>query len=232
MSQNAEILLEGSYLYYENNVNYSQENFKIVHMAELQIYHVYSEILSRIETGEFLKILVHYEMNHHFFPYFARIERSLGNKYSQEVLTFDLPANELKYTFQNSQGTQEFTKNVNNKHYLTTPAIATSTLFTLSKKFDATGRTSISLISTPNDWTYKGPPEEKVVFADHNSRETVDFVVNNKTLSGSLLRIYENDSTGPVQDSPVEFYLSKHFNLPYQMTSGTQKIVIKNLKKN
>jgi hypothetical protein len=232
MSQNAEILLEGSYLYYQDEINYSQENFKLVEHPDQQQFHVYSEILSRIETGEFLKILVRYEMNHHFTPIMARIERSIGNKYSQELFKFDLPTNELQYTFQNSQGSQEYKKNINNKHYITTPAFVTSTLFTLSKKFDATGRTPVVLVSTPNDWTYKGPPEEKIIYADYNSRETVDFQVNNNLMSGTLLRLFENDGTHGSTESPVEFYLSKHFNLPYQMVSGNQKIVIKNLKKN
>jgi hypothetical protein len=232
MADIAEILLEGSYLYYQDDTNYSQENFKLVEHKELQTYHLFAEILSRIETGEFLKILVRYEMNQHFMPYLCRIERSIGSKYSQEVFKFDLPAGELHYTFQNSQGTQEFTKSINSKHYLSTPAFSTTTLFSLSKKFDATGRTPIVLLSTNNDWSYKGPPEEKIIYGDHNPREVIDFIVNGNTLQGTLLRLYENDSTHASSETPVEFYLSKHFNLPYQMISGNQKIVIKNLKKN
>jgi hypothetical protein len=231
MSKNAEILLEGSYLYYQDEINYSEENFKLVELPDLQNFHLYAEIHSRIETGEFLKILIRYEMNQQFVPFFVRVERSIGSKYSQEIFKFDLPANELHYTFQNSQGTQEFTKSVNSKHYLTSPAVSTSIIFSLSKKFDASGRTPVVLVSTPNDWSYKGPPEEKIIYVDYNSRETIDFEVNGNVLNGTLMRLYENDAAHSGLEAPVEFYLSKHYNFPYQMLSGNQKIVIKNLKK-
>ncbi len=85
MSINAEILLEGSYLYFNKDHNYSQENFKFVQFPESQMFHIYSEILSRIETGEFLKMMIRFEMNYHYQPLFVRIEKSLGNRYCQEV---------------------------------------------------------------------------------------------------------------------------------------------------
>jgi len=232
MSQNAEIILEGSYLYYDKEVNYSQENFKLVHTPDAQTYHVHAEILSRIETGEFLKILVRYEMNNHFTPTFVRIEKSIGNKYAQEVYKIDMASQELLYTFQNSQQTQEFRKAVNSKHYLTSPAISTSALFTLTKKFDATGRTPIVVISSDNDWSYVGPPTEKVIYADFTTRELPDFKLNGNALSASHLCLNEYDATHAQAEEPVQLFLSKHYAIPYQLIHGDQKVVIKHLKKN
>lgn len=232
MSTNAEILLEGSYLYFQKDVNYSQENFKLVYFPDSRTHHIYSEILSRIETGEFLKIMVRFEMNDHFHPNFVRIEKSLGNRYSQEVFQFDIPAQELKYTFQNSKSSQEFTRSLAAKHYLTSPAFATSAIFTLSKKLDVTGRTAVSFISTQNDWTYEHPPEEKIVYAEFKTKELADFKLNNTPLSASHLCLYEFDSSSPTGEAPVELFLSKHYAIPYQLIQGDQKIVIKNLKKN
>lgn len=232
MSQNAEILLEGSYQYFQKDVNYSQENFKLVHLAESQSYHVYAEILARIETGEFLKILVRYEMNQHFVPNLVRIEKSIGNKYAQEIFRLDTSTQELHYTFQNSQMTQEFKKIVNSKHYLTSPAVSTSAMFSLSKKFDATGRTPVVLISSENDWTYTAPPTEKVIYAEFKTREMQDYKLNNSALSASHLCLYEGDGAHGENDEVVNLYLSKHFAVPYQLVSGDQKINIKNLKRN
>lgn len=231
MSESAEILLEGSYLYFQKDVNYSQENFKLVQMSESQSYHVYAEILSRIETGEFLKILVRYEMNQHFIPNMVRIEKSIGNKYAQEIFRLDTSTQELHYTFQNSQMTQEFTKIVNSKHYLTSPAVSTAAMFSLSKKFDATGRTPVVLISSNNDWTYSAPPTEKVIYAEFKTREMQDYKLNNAVLSASHLCLYESDGAHGESDA-VDLYLSKHFAIPYQLVSGDQKINIKNLKRN
>lgn len=232
MSEKAEILIEGSYLYFQNDVNYSQENFKVVHMEDSQNLHIYAEILSRIETGEFLKILVRYEMNQHYVPTFVRTEKSIGNRYAQEVMKFDLQNQTLHYTFQNSQGSQEFTKSVNAKHYLTSPAFCTSAIFTLSKKFDTTGRTPIVLVGSSNDWTYESPPDEKIIYAEYKSREMTDFQINNNTLAASHLCLYEHDTSFTGGEAPVDVYISKHYAIPYQLISGGQKIVIKNLKKN
>ncbi len=232
MSQNAEILLEGSYLYYQKEVNYSQESFKLVHLPEAQSFHIYAEVLSRIETGEFLKIIVRFEMNLHYTPLFARIEKSIGNKYAQEVYKVDLTNQELHYTFQNSQSTQEFTRPFSAKHYLTSPAVSTSALFTLSRKFDATGRTPVVLISSNNDWVYQAPPTEKVVYAEFTTRDLPDFKLHGNSLSAGHLCLYEYDSSHAIAEEPVELFISKHYAIPYQLIKGDQKIVIKNLKKN
>lgn len=232
MSQNAEILLEGSYLYYQKDVNYSQENFKLVQLPESQSFHIYAEILSRIETGEFLKIITRYEMNQHFTPLFVRIEKSIGNKYALETYKLDTVTQEVDYTFQNSQGSQEFRRPINFKHYLTAPAFSTAAMFTLSRKFDATGRTPVVLISSKNDWTYTAPPSEKVVYAEFTTRELLDFKLHGNNLSASHLCLYEHDSSHAIAETPVELFLSKHYAIPYQLIHGDQKIVIKNLKKN
>ncbi len=232
MSTNAEILLEGSYLYFQKEVNYSQENFKLVSFPDLQSFHIYSEILSRIENGEFLKIIVHFEMDNNFHPTFVRIEKSLGNRYAQEVFKFDLTAQELVYNFKTSKDSQDFTRSLSAKHYLTTPAFATSAIFTLSKKFDASGRTPVALITSQNDWTYERPPEEKIIYAEFKAREIPDFKLNNTPLTASHLCLYEFDTATMASETPVELFLSKHYSLPYQLIQGDQKIVIKNLKKN
>jgi hypothetical protein len=232
MSQNPEILIEGSYLYYNRDVNYSQENFKFIHHPDNQTYIVSAEILSRIETGEFLKILVRYEMNQQFIPVSVNIERSIGKKYAQEIYKIDTTEQQLHYVFQNSQGSQEFTKTVNAKHYLTSPAVSSSAMFTLTRKFDATGRTPIVFLSSDNDWTYQEPPTEKVVFAEFKTREMSDFQLHGNELSASHLCLYEFDSSQHNIEQPVDLFLSKHYSVPYQLVQGDQKIIIKNLKKN
>lgn len=232
MTQNAEILLEGSYLYYEKDQNYSQENFKLVSFSEGQGYHIYAEILSRVHTGEFLKVIVRLEMNTQFIPLLVRIEKSIGNKYAQELYVADTTTQELHYTFQTSNFSQDFTRPFSSKHYLTSPAVCTAALFTLSRKFDATGRTPVVLISSNNDWTYQGPPTEKVVYAEYLSRELSDFKLHGNSLPVAHLCLYEFDSTHAIAEAPLEIFLSKHYAIPYQLLHGDQKIVIKNLKKN
>lgn len=231
MSKFAEIILEGTYVYFNKDVNYSQENFKLVLNQDDQVYQFYSEILSRIETGEFLKILVRYDMNSHFVPFQCRIERSIGNKYAMENYKIDLTNFEMRYSFNDGKHSQEFTRGISAKHYLTSPAVCTSAVFSLTKKFDATGRTPVTILSSENDWTYVGPPTEKVIYAEFQSRDLNDFKLHGNTLSASHLCLYEFDSSHAAAEQPVDLFLSKHFSVPYQLIQGDQKIVIKNLKK-
>lgn len=227
----AEIILEGTYLYFNKDVNYSHENFKLIHFPDAQTYHIYAEILSRLETGEFFKIFIRYEINNSFIPYYMRIEKSLGSKFALETYQVDVTNFDLTYTFQTPQGTQEFNRKIALKDYLASPAVSTSAIFTLSKKFDATERTSITLLNSNNDWTYSAPPTEKTIYGEYKARDLPDFQLNGNKLPANLLYLYEFNSSNFSIETPVELYLSKHYNIPYMLVHGDQKIVIKNLKR-
>lgn len=231
MSQYTDLVLEGTYFYYHKESNYSEENFKFYQSSENQALTVKAEVLSRVDSGEFLKILISYEMDNHFHPLQVKIERSIGNMYSQELYRIDPADQLLYYTFQNHEMTQEFTRSINAKHYIASPAVSTSALFTLSKKFDATGRTPINFISSDNEWTYSAPPTEKIVYAEYKFREISDFKLDGTNLPASQLCLYEFDSMNSYAEQPVDLFLSKHYSLPYQMGQGDQKVVIKRLKK-
>lgn len=232
MAANINILIEGSYFYYEKGTNYSQENFKLVHLTDKQHYQVVAEVLSRIETGEFLKINILYELNAQFLPHHVRIEKSIGNNYSLENFIADHHAGQLHYVFQNATSQQEFHRPITSRHYVAAPSFATSCLFTLTKKFDAGGRTPVNLLSSPNDWTYSAPPQEKIVYAEWKIKDMDDFKIGNSYLEASHLQIYQNDSTNADLEQPVSFFVSKHFGIPYQMLHGDREIRVQNLKKN
>ncbi len=231
MTQTQEIILEGSYQYFEKDLNYSQENFKLSQYEDTKAYTFAAEILSRLENGEFLKLMIRYEMAANFYPFSVRIEKSIGSRYALETYKIDVANLELKYTFQNSTGTQDFRRAVNSKHFLTSPALCTAGVFALTKRFDATGRTPVTFISSDNDWSYKSPPKEKIVYAEPQ-RDTEDFSLNGAPLAVSHIALFDNDSGhGSVEDR-VDLHLSKHFSVPYQLTQGSQRMVIKQLKRN
>lgn len=232
MPANIVILLEGSYFYYEKGVNYSQENFKLVQLADKQSFQVIAEVLSRIETGEFLKINVLYEMNAQFHPVHVRIEKSIGNNYALENFRIDYLGGQLHYQFQDSRTQQEFHRPVTTRHYLSAPSFATSTLFTQSRKFDPTGRTPVTFVSSSNDWSYQSPPNEKIVYAEWKMKDMDDYKIGGTGLTASHLLVYQNDSTNADVEQPVSFYVSKHFGIPYQMIHGEREIRVQNLKKN
>ncbi len=232
MSTNSKILLEGSFLLFEKEVNYAQENFKFSFNEDLQQYHLQAEIVSRVETGEFLKILVRYEMNHHYIPFSIRIEKSMGNFQATENFKIDTMEQELHYSFEGESGVHEFKRAISAKHYLSAPAFSTSAFFTMTKKFDPNGRTPIIFISSSNEWEYVGPPEEKIVYGEFELRETTKFKIQDKELVANHLCIYEHNSTEHIEEEPMNLYISKYHGIPYELIHGDQKIVAKTLKKN
>jgi hypothetical protein len=227
----AEILFEGSYLYFQKEVQYSQEGFRLIYMPSVQSYQFYAEILSRIETGEFLKVVVKYDMSHQFIPQNVQIERFLGTKYSLETFRIDQSSLELVYTFKNPRSSHEFKRTVSSKHYLTSPAFCTSAIFSLTKKFEHQIRSPIALITSDNTWNFVSNPVEKVIYADLKSREVNDFKILESTLPASHLCLYEGDSDLLQNEEPVELFLSRHYSIPYQMSHGDLKIRVKRLKK-
>jgi hypothetical protein len=227
----SEVIFEGSYDYFKNDAIYSQENFKMIRYPDSQIYQINAEILTRVENGEFLKVIVSYEMNNFYFPNFVRIEKSLGKKYALEEYKIDSGGQRLKYLFNNSVAQQEINRHFNASHYLTSPAFSTSTIFTLSKKFNVSGRTGVILVGSDNDWNYQKPPEEKMLFAEFKSRELSDFKINESSLPASQLCLYEFDSSSRSIETPVEIFISKYYGLPYKLVHGDEKIVIKNLRR-
>jgi hypothetical protein len=229
VTNNFEILLDGSYKYLDKEQEFAQENFKFLNFPDDEVYQIHSEILSRIETGEFLKILVHWGMDYHFVPTFLRIEKSLGTKYVEEVFRIEHQTQECFYSLKNSIGTQEFKRPFGSKHHLASPSFATAALFTLSKKFNATGRTPVTLISSANDWVYREPPIEKMVFAEFKTRDIKDFNLNGTTLTASHLQVHEQDMSH--NGSGVDIWVSKHFAVPYMMQSEDKKIITNFLKK-
>jgi hypothetical protein len=231
MKEKIELLLEGSYLYYKNEVNFSQENFKLVQLPEQGQFHVYAEILSRLETGDFLKLLIRYEMTNQFIPYFVSIQKSVGNKSAKETYKCDHHTQELRYSFETPDSTQELKKSHNSKHYLTSPAFSTAAMWTLSKKMDATGRTALTVMSSSNEWNYQGPPSEKIIYSKFKSRELIDYKLNNTSLNAAHLCLFEEDSSHTSSENVVDLYISKHFAIPYQLVHGDLKINILKLKK-
>ena len=230
MPQNIEILIDGSYSFKKNDVSYCEENFKLVSFKDNQNIHLYSECLARIETGEFLKILVRYEMNSSYIPHLVRIEKTLGNKYSQEVYEINGSAGELQYTFQNTEKSQEFKRSFNTRHCIVTPAFCTSAIFSYAKKFEPGLRVPVTMISTDNIWSYDGPPKEKVVYIELKVKDRSDFIAEKLPADSSLFNIYENPSPSAVLDPPVELGVSKDYSIPYQMSQFDKKITLQKFK--
>lgn len=230
----SEVVVEGSYNYLQKNKLYSTENFKLSRRLESHSYFFEAEILSRIETGEFLKVKVFYELNPNMTPIIMRVEKSLGEKHSIETFEVNLQENQLAYEFSSDGQHKRLVKHHTNKHYLASPAVCTSAVFSLTKKFDNTGRTPIVLVAGHNSWIVdEATPVENLVYGEFNNRETVDLKIGEQELEAHCLSIFNRDSLGVtnISEERIDLMLSKHFSIPYQLIENDLLVEIKSLKR-
>lgn len=228
-----ERVFEGTYHYLQDGKSFSEENFHLEYSPQLQNYRYHAEILSRVDTGEFFKMRVMHEVNKFYHPQSATIERSLGDKLSLELFSFDTHNQLLKYTFVADGKEQSAERPFGNKHQLVMPCFTTAGLFTLTKKLDATNRSAIVFVTSPNEWVYSGPPEDKVLYAETKSHNTEDFTVGGTPVPASKFELFESDKRDEATAPNAHLVVSKHFGLPYQLKdqSGVQ-VIVKRMKKN
>lgn len=208
-------ILQGKYNYLNQNKLYSEENFRVYREEGRRVSHLFkSEILSRVRTGEFLKIEVSYRVTKHFDPLSVKISRRMGQKESTELFEINPKDKNVHYSF--SSAHEEYTSNkiMSTRPHIATPAFLTSMMMTNQKRLDPVQRTSYSLINTENLWSYKGEPEERMVFAELQALEPQDIIVNKKPLKATHCKILHKNQ-GLSSEAGQDIFLSKHFNIPY-----------------
>lgn len=232
MATDIENLFEGSYLYYQNGQNYSEENFTVDLIAGAGVYLYRSEILSRVETGEFFKMKIRYEVNKFFVPQTVVVEKSLGERYSMEKITVDQNTQNLTYSFTSDKGEKSVERPFGAKHFIMAPCFLTSALFSISKKIESSSRTPVTFITCPNEWDYTHPPEDKTLYVQLNTHNDEEFIVNGTPLAALKYDIFEQDNLEGVGKPAAQLWVSKNLGIPYQMESNDgSKMVIKRMKK-
>lgn len=212
-----EKLIEGKYNYYQDEQIYCEEHFKVFREDKKNgHYNWQAELLSRVETGEFLKVYVDFELNSQFEPLNIRVKRSLGASKSTERFNVDWKEKNVQYTFSADGDTKEYEKVVTGKFHISTPAFSTFMLMTQARKIDPVHRTPYDIISSHNIWNYEGPYVENTIFVELMKLEPVTITVQNQELQASYCRVYDSDkATNPSADGyPV--YISKHYQIPYK----------------
>jgi len=227
-----EPLLEGTYHYLDGAHTFSEENFTVDFLPAGQLHRYRSEILSRVDTGEFFKMNVRLEVNKFFHPLSASVERALGDRFTRETYTVDTHEQTLKCVFEDENGLHTDVRPFGNKHQLVLPCFLTSGLFTLSKKIDATGRTPVIYVTSPNDWTYQRPPEDKLLYVGIMAHNSDDLTSGGVVLPSAKYEIFEDDALDGGTPPVAQLWVSKLYAVPYQFEENTgTKIVVKRLKK-
>lgn len=228
----SEKIFEGKYLYYKDGNQYSEELFSLEREDKTNGNYTFtSEILSRVTTGEFLKVYTDYELTSRMEPLNVRVKRSLGKNKSTERYFIDQKDKVVSYTFDGRNGYHDFEKIVNGKFHIATPSFCTSALMTQMRKLDPVQRTPYNVITSQNIWEYNEPFKENIIFIELMSLEPVHFKINDNELSATFVNFYEDDRDEKEPSPGTAFYLSKHFNIPYKAEfPGGIEVVVDKLK--
>ena len=227
-----EKVLEGKYIFLKEGVQYSEESFEVLMDNSINGNYLYkSEILCRVPSGEFLKINVDFETSNSFDPLSVKVFRSLGDKTSTEQYKVDPKDKQVFYSFHGNSDEQTFERNISGKFHISTPAFVTSTLMTQMKKISATQKTLYNVLSTNNIWTYENHFQETAIELELKSLDAVEIKLNDKDLATMHCQIREATNENTKSAEAGDFYLSKHFNIPYKATfPGEIEVKIDRLK--
>lgn len=226
-------IIEGKYNFFKDNQKYCEEFFKLFKEPSAQGNYLFnSEILSRVETGEFLKIYVDYELTYQFEPISLRIKRSLGAKKSTEKFHVNNKDKTVQYQFSSKLGSGDMEKPINGKFHLSSPSFTTSFSMTHHKKPDPVHRTPYITLSSPNIWQYNGPFTENTLHVELVNSEPKNIKLSDaREVQAVHYKIFEEDRLSNPHGQGQDYYISKYFQIPYRADFNNNiYIEIENLK--
>lgn len=227
-----EKLLEGKYNYLKDDHIYSEEHFKVLREDIPRGNYVFqSEVLTRLETGEFLKVLINYELTHQFEPVDVKVTRILGLKESVEHYRINRHERIIDYTFIGLTTQHSESRSFGAKVHFVTPCFATSMVMTLIKKLDPVHKTDYSLVSSTNIWEFVNSFQEQEIQVELQKQKNVEIEINGAKLNATHCKLHQISDQGSKSEEGIDFYLSRHLSIPYLAILGDGiRIEIEKLK--
>ncbi len=217
MKNNLEKLFEGTYQYFQHKQNYSQEVFR-VDLDEVTGDTVYqSEIMSRVDTGEVFKLHVHYTLNQFNIVQKVFVERSLGIRWAKEEYVIDSSTQMLNYNFKTKESSHTVERHFNPKHFIVVPTFLTAGIFSLTKKIDITARSSVTFLTTPNEWDFISGPQDRILWFELKATNSEELSVGRAPMTCSKYMIYEEDSLNSTSKASATLWISKNYGIPLQL---------------
>ena len=151
-SSNFKRLYRGAFVYTSNGDHYTEETFEVFKEKKDLNLHYDSESLTRVTTGEMLKIKVNFVVNKEWNPVEVNINKTLGPNSVDEIFTYNARKNTLRYSFRSLHDKKDEEISTPPKFHILTPATASSMLFINSKKIDQTSKNYFHMVYSPNMW--------------------------------------------------------------------------------
>ncbi len=224
-------IYKGTFSYSNNGRIYSEETFEIFRDNHESTFTFKSEIHSRVSTGELLTINVEYVISKEYMPKKVIISKSLGKLTTEEIMICSKKNNKINYSFVNIDGITESEISTPPRFHITTPTTASSLLFILSKKFDATAKNDYVVYSTINQWEYTSNLISQSISMEKLTTTSETITYEDKEITGDRYILYKFDNDDNInskvdQKETLKIFLSKHMALPYFIESE-EGIVIK-----
>lgn len=217
-------IYRGAYIYFSGDNQYAEESFEVFRDNKDLSLNFKSQILSRVATGELLKIDVDYTVGKDWLPRTIHLTRTLGKQSIQELYYYEHTKNLITYRFIDSENV-ETTKTTSTppRFHINTPATCCNFLFLLTKKFDINGKNSYTLYSSVNQWEAKEDLQQHSVTLFRNGPASDPMVIGKSVLQGDEyfleadIRVAEFAEKEDKSHRPVRLYLSKYVTIPYMI---------------
>lgn len=223
------MVFKGAMDYYSNNVAYSEENFFIYrHLREGSLIYE-SELLTRLESGELLKIIGHYKINKELIPEKVEIDKIMGKQIISETFKMNLKSNIITYQFQRGEVFNEYKITPPPRFQIATPTSTTSALFLYTKKYDPTGKNFNGVLVSDNFWEYQTIPSMQYILAQRQGSGLQTVKIKGKELKAFHYKLFTDEDHIRTGHGSMDVYMSKHYGIPYLMQYEDIKIQVRYL---
>lgn len=228
-------VLRGFYEYYKANNLYCEEEFEIYKNRKKMGISIFAQLNTRIATGEFLSVYIDYQLNKDFVPTKVLIEKTLGQKYIQEIFSFNIKSSFIDYFFVNEEEKEHHKISTGPKFAVVTPATCTSLLSLKTRKEDPTSRNFYNVLVSNNNWNFNEIPIFKPLGIERVGLGAETIQVGDHSLSATVYRAFAEEDIKLAQEENIptphgSFYASKYYSVPYMVKSDDGlKIQIKYL---
>ncbi|MBF0298066.1 MAG: hypothetical protein HQK51_05060 [Oligoflexia bacterium] len=227
-NENIHLIIKGAFEYIHNDRVFSEENFLVFRNTKDNSIIFDSELLTRLDTGEFLKVYVNYQINKDWVPIDVVIDKQAGKQVAQERFKMDIKRNVLSYQFAINKDKKEFKIQVPPKFQISTINTVTSFAFISSKKYDPTGKNFYNVLVSDNILDYRTPPKMNYVLMERIGTSIQKLKIKDKTLKAMLYKVYSQDGFDNQTEPPITIWVSKYYSIPYLIEAHNDtKIQIK-----
>jgi hypothetical protein len=217
-------LYRGAYEYFSNGNNYMEEKFEVFKEKKTLENHYEAELLTRVSTGEVLKVLVSYVINKEWIPQSVMITRTLGNNYVKERFTYTQRRNSLRYSYESPHNKKDEVIITPPKFTIQTPSTACSMTFISSKKIDQTAENFYYTFVSPNGSIYKDNIYNKnIIVKRAKLGELTNIKIGEASVSSTEYIVYDDQNENSKQK--MHIFVSKHLMIPYKLVMDSENYI-------